>query len=750
MATIKDVAREAGVSIATVSNYLNSTKPVSKEKAKAIQTAIEDLKYSHNMLARNFRIKSNKDIGVILPDLDDSYYMQIFQGIKSYFQNGQYTIHVEFSRNIPEFERNIAENFLKKQVCGLFLVSCQPNNWKFYYDKFTSKDIPLVLIERKIHNLDANFVSFDNYKLMRMMTEHLIKKGYQNICLVSGPEEYSCEEDCIRGFTDVCSSYGITISPKMFIRTDMSKEDAFRKTIKYLKNRDLDAIVTTAETMATGVVEGLAVLNGGARKIPVATFSEERWNYHTHLNASEFGIRTAIKLGHTASRLMERQLDEPLIKETEKIMLDDYHIRVAQRNVSFQQNVLHHKKKKLRVLLLETQQVLALLGMIKNFENLTGIEVDTKVVNYHYFYDEIINNYKDTEEPYDVFMYSMSWLPVFASEHMLHDVTESVKALKTKFFENALEYYGAYDERYYGIPFLYGPQVLYYRKDLFEDPVLQAEYEKVSNISLRPPMTLKEFNSIADFFTNKTNAIPYGITIPAEFSACLVQEIYLRLLAFGGKIFDKQGNVCLDSEQTLKAYINFMRSIKYAKPDYRQENDASAVEAFMNGETAMLITYPTNFMDVTDLRRSSAIGSIGYHIVPGRVPLLGGWGLGISSKSHQKDASMEFLRWTCDEQVASYMTLLGGQPAVTSAYTNDALVELYPWLQLYHSINQYAKPIISPTMPNGKVIPLQEIENVIGKWVYKLLDTDMEVHDAIKNTHQELEELVEKYTNMKN
>ena len=66
MATIKDVAREAGVSIATVSNYLNRTKPVSKEKAKAIQTAIEDLKYSHNILARNFRIKNNQDMEILL------------------------------------------------------------------------------------------------------------------------------------------------------------------------------------------------------------------------------------------------------------------------------------------------------------------------------------------------------------------------------------------------------------------------------------------------------------------------------------------------------------------------------------------------------------------------------------------------------------------------------------------------------------------------------------------------------------
>lgn len=748
MATIKDVAREAGVSIATVSNYLNRTKPVSKEKAKAIQTAIEDLKYSHNILARNFRIKNNQDIGVILPDLDDSYYMQIFQGIKSYFQNGPYTVHVEFSRNIPEFEKNIAENFLKKQVCGLILVSCQPNNWKFYYDNFTSQGTPIVLLERKIHSLDANFVSINNYKLVKQMTENLLRKGHRNICLVTGPQEYSSEEDCARGFTDACTNYGISISSNQHIVTDMSKEDAFRKIIKRLRKTNWDAIITTSETLAAGVVEGLILLNGGTQDVPIATLSEERWNYHTHINASEFGIRMAIKLGRTASSLLKKQLEESRVRETEKIMLDDFHIRNVTENTLYAKKVAEMKPRKLRVLLMVTQQVNALLGMIKNFENLTGIEVETVAVDYHEYYDTIMRGHEEGEQPYDVFMYSMSWLPYFASEHMLYDVSDDVLQLKGIFFDNALEFYGAYQGRYYGIPFLYGPQVLYYRKDLFEDPVIQAEYEKVSSISLRPPATLKEYNSIADFFTNKTDVIPYGVGMPAAYSACLIEEVYLRLLAFGAMIFDEKGNVCFDSEQTLKAYINLMRTVKFANPNYRQTNDTQVVDMFMNGETAMLITYPTNFMDVTDLRKSSAIGSIGYHIVPGRVPLLGGWGLGISSKSEQKEEAMEFLHWICDEQIANYMTLLGGQPAVTSAYTNDALVELYPWLQLYHSINQYAKPIIPPTLPNGKVIQLHEIEQIIGKWVYELLDSDMEVHEAIKNTHRELEELVEKYMNM--
>ena len=171
MATIKDVAKEAGVCIATVSNYINHSRPVSRETAKIIQKAIDKLHYSPNMLARSVRNQSNKDIGVILPDLDDSYYVQVYQGIKSHFRDTDYSVNVEFSENVPEFEHRIAESFLRKKICGLILVSCRPNSWKFYYDNFTSQGIPIVLLDRNIHGLAADFISFDNYNVMKSMTE---------------------------------------------------------------------------------------------------------------------------------------------------------------------------------------------------------------------------------------------------------------------------------------------------------------------------------------------------------------------------------------------------------------------------------------------------------------------------------------------------------------------------------------------------------------------------------------------------
>ncbi|MCI6466245.1 MAG: extracellular solute-binding protein [Faecalicatena sp.] len=756
MATIKDVASLAGVSIGTVSNYLNHTKPVSREVSEKIQQAIDLLKYTPNQYAKNLKSKLSTDIGIILPSLNDSYYVQIFQGIKSCFQNTDYYMNLAFSENIPEFETNIVTSLLKKQICGLFLVSCQPDNWKFYYDNLISKHIPMVLIDRNIRSLDTDFVSFDNRVLLKDMVESLLRMDFRRIYLMSGPEKFDCEAACMRGFSDAYKNYGMNLDEKYFIQTELSKEDAFRKTIKLLNAEIPEVIVTTSESLTAGVIEGITILGYTTDDIPVFTLGEEHWNLHTHSFSSGSTVRPAIKLGQTASRLLIEQLNSPLTKETERVILSGRKfssmsqpasgIRVSPKSMRMPEKE-SSSPRRIRALLLDTPQVHYLLRLLRNFEIRTGTTVEATILPHHFLYETILENHSSGQEnPYDVIMYDIPWMPSLASEHILADISKEISSLDTKIFlPDCLKYYSIFSGRFYGIPFMYAPQILYYRKDLFEDPELKADYKKKNKISLRPPVTLKEFNTIADFFTNKTSAIPYGISVPTAYSECLTPEIYMRLRAFGGNLFTPSGQVCLDCDQSLKAYINFVRSIKYAKPDYRTATDNSAVDDFLAGETAMLISYPSFLRDVTDLRKNSIVGSIGYHLIPGRAPLLGGWSLGISSQSKNKDAAFEFLKWTCEKQITNYSILTGSLPATNSSYLNDELGELYPWLPLYHDIYKYTKPTFPPKLANNKVVPQYEIDEIVCKWIYKLLESEIKVQETITNTHEELKELVQKY-----
>ncbi len=751
MATIKDVAQMAGVSIATVSNYLNQTKPVSKEASTAIQKAVDVLHYSLNLSAKNLKSNTYSDIGVILPNFDDSYYVQIFQGIENAFQNTKYYTNLAFSYDIPENEQNIINHFLKKQICGLLLVSCQQDNWKFFYDRFNSNKHPLVLIDRAIPNLDANFVAFNDHAMIQEITMGLLNDGYRNIHLVSGPNKFTCEANCISGFVNAFRTYNLQPDPSLLIQTNLSKEDAFRKTIQLLRTTTPEAIVATSETLATGVIEALIILNYNIDKIPVLTLGQEHWNLYTRSFSSNSFMRPAIQLGQTAAALLLDQLEAPMTKENEKIILSDISIsnyKIVQHPIS-RKNVGYDatSQKSIRILMLDTPQVHSLLGLLKNFENQTGLKTEVTLLPHRNLYDEILKNHTSESGPlYDIIMYDISWGSTLAAEHILEDITPHLTEIDlNSFLPDCLKYFSHYHQRYYGLPFIYSPQIFYYRKDLFENSKLKAEYEKKNNITLRPPLTLKEFNTLADFFTNHTDAIDYGISIPAAYDECLAPEIYMRLRAFGCDLFDSNGNVSLDPDAALMAYISLVRSCRLAKPNYRAATDQCAVQDFLNGETAMLITYSTFLADVADLRKNSVTGTIGYHHIPGRSPLLGGWSLGISSRSERKQESFSFLKWLCDEQIANYYSLLGGQTAITSTYTNDELLKLYPWLSLYHSTYKYTKYIAPPDLGNNTIVSQNEIDAIVCKWFYELLDDKIEVQEAIVNTRIELEQLVERY-----
>lgn len=750
MSTIKDVASHAGVSIATVSNYMNHTKPVSKAVSARIKAAIEELQYSQNLTAKNLKSSTYNDIGIILPNFNDSYYVQIFQGIEYAFQNSPYYLNLTFSYDIPEIEQQIVQNMLRKQVCGLILVSCQQDGWKFYYENFNKQNRPIVLIDRLISSLDANFVSFDNRTSIREMTQTLLDSDYQKIYLMTGPLRFTSESECVKGFTEAYESSDRAPHKDAIIQTDLNKEDAFRKITGLLKKDTPDIVMTTSETIANGVIEGLHILGYSTQNIPVVTLGEEHWNKYTRSFANFSTARPAMKLGAKAANLLVEKLQSPQLQESDQIILNSNEVHDATMVLSALKApanlqpsaAVGSKKNSIRILMLDTPLVHSFHGLLRNFETQTGIRVDITILQHHRLYDAIVDSSLSdkAENRYDVYMYDIPWLGLLANQGILADISSFMHTIDvSKFLPGSLEYFSKFQDKYFGLPFMYAPQILYYRKDLFDSPALRNQFEKQFGSPLRPPVSLREYNAMAEFFTSKTNAIPYGVSIPAAYDECLAPELYMRLRSYGSEIIDSNGNVVFDNPKTLKAYINFIQILRYAKPDYLNANDVSIVDSFLSGETAMLISYPSFLTNINDLRKSSMIGSIGYNHIPGNSPLLGGWSLGVSERSPNKDSAMAFIRWTCNEQMDSYFALLGGQSAITRTYTNDELVKFYPWLPLYRSVYSYTKPMLPPILRDGQVMSPNAIDAIICKWAYQLINGEAAIEEVIPETQRELE-----------
>lgn len=752
MTTIKDVAEAANVSIATVSNYINKTKPVSLRIEQRIKNAIELLNYTPNLLAKSLKSNIYNDIGVILPSLNDSYYSQIFQGIEHAFQNSKHFLNLAFSYDIPDIERNIVDNLLKKNICGLILVTCMPDDWRYYYDRFTSQDRPLVLIDRMINNFDSNFVSFDNKKTLNNLIKNLLADNKKSIHLFTGPKSFFCENECIEGYTEAFNQAGFAVDISKIITNVLNKEKAFQQTINLLKTARPDIIITTSELSTMGVVEALTLLGYKKEDIPVITLGEEHWNRYTHSFASVSTVRPAIQMGETAANLLTNQIRSPKTHEKSVVILNDRITELSPLNQS--QKVAPAKKaltKEINILLLETPQTSAMQGFLPHFENSTGIRTNVEKLPHRYLFDRILSESSSDEKQSDVYMFDIPWLFYLASSGILADITGYIKDSsfdESIFLPNCLKYFSEFEGKYYGLPFMYAPQILYYRKDLFENRVLSAEYEKLFHSKLVPPRTWTEFVAIAEFFTNcdsSHNLVEYGTSIPAAYKECMVPEIYMRLFSYGGRVFDKQFNIVFDTPQTLKTYVNFRSTFKYAKPDYKTATDISVVSNFINGDTAMLITYPSFLTNITDLRTVSLIGGIGYSLIPGRTPILGGWSFGINSRSSKKDDAFKFINWTATEENANYFTLLGGQPAINSIFTNDELITLYPWLPLYHSAYKYTLPIVPPYKSGRQIISQDKIDSILFKHAVALIDDELDVSTTIMKTHEDLIALFRNY-----
>lgn len=746
MVTMKDVAKAAGVSIATVSNYINNTKSVSTELGEKIADVIEKLHYSPNQMAKTLKSSHNNNIGVILPNIQDNYYVQIFQGITGYLNENGYSVNLGISNDLAEIEQKYIFDFLQKKVAGFVIITSQPNNCSFFIDNILSDHLPLVLIDRQMEIQNVCFLTFDNRNTLNRLTDFFLKKGKKKIALVAGPQNYSCENESINGYIEAFQKNSIPIDDWNIIHTTLSKESAFRSSILYLKDNKPDVIITTSKLVTLGVLESLSIIGC---KVPenviVATLGEDNWNRFNDFQNIISTSRESILLGNEAAKLLCAQIEAPKVFESQiRIFKDKYQTF----NYFIENNISNRKYKKvLKAMMLDTLQVNLFEGLLPRFKNVNLIDIEIKKVPHQQLLDCIYNDQQGT----DVFMYDMPWLYSMANDGILSDITGHINNDNFNryiYLKDCLDVYGKFKDKYYGLPFMYAPQILFYRKDIFLNRSFKNEFNHQYNIKLQPPRSWKEFNIISEFFTRELNPLSptiYGTAVSAAYEECLIPEIYMRMRAYGSEIYNDKFKVVFYSHQTIKAYTNLMELIKNSSPDYIKLNDMMVVDEFLNGNIAMLVTYPSFISNINDLQRSCQVGQIGFANIPGKSPILGGWSLGISNRSKNKEDAFQFINWACGEDMANYSTIMAGQSAIGSVFDNNELISLYPWLSLYKNVYDQAEPIIPPYTNNKAIIPQNKIDRIVSHWLYKLMRNETEIENAVYNTHRELVDLFNRY-----
>ncbi len=743
MSTIKDVARHAGVSVGTVSNFMTGAKTVSPEMAKQIQSSIDELGYKPNSYAKNLRTNNNLEIGVILPNTYDQYYSFLLAGLERELKQSGYYVNLALHDDVPEEEITILDGFMRKDMCGLIVVSCQ-NSFKYFEN---SKRTPTVFIDRKPGHNDVNLISFDAYETTRYLLSELRREGSETIALFAGPATLSCEADSARAFIDFYRDNDMPDAEQYLRHLRATKEESFRAGVEYFSSRRPDAVISTSRNMTNGLEQALSLLGISVNNdIRFVSFGQENWSRSVTSNGVLHTMRPAHWLGKKAARLLLDNIRSPLMFEKQQIVLHDKIIGKPLFRSDMPFSAAIDRTRPIKVLLLDSPNAHAILRTHSDFTRKTGLNVDITLTEHGSMLNRLLN--KEAVSDFDVVMYDNPWLDILIRNKQLADITSFTQSDDFSpdiFLPHLMDKVGMVENRCYGVPFIFGPQLLLYRKDLFENQLLQEQFEKKYRTRLRVPRTWFEFNVISSFFTRKcnpTSPIQFGTAIAAGNEAILMPELMPRVWAYGGCVFDESGHAATSSHAFTKGVSSFIETFSFANPSTRNYTVEQTVADFYNGNIAMLIGFASFVADVNNDKKSKIVGKIGYANIPGGYSVLGSWGLGIPPESKRKEEAFSFIRWTCDPAMSNYFAVLDGQSPLENVYINDELANHYPWLPIIYRSYETNRQRKSFTRGDGVFVPITDVEHAIYRAIDDILQKNCSIDDALKHLSHNIEQLL--------
>jgi len=753
LVNIKDVAILARVSKSTVSNIINNSTNVSIDKIQRVQKAIEELGYKPNATARSLKTKVSNNIAVILPNIEDPNFAFLFTGIERVLSENGYTISLYTTSEIPAKESNIIEQIQQNRVAGAIIITCQPENI-YVFEQLEKSDIKLVFVEREVKGKDFNFIEYNNYSSIYKVTSKLLKRGFKNIILITGPKEYSSEIQCINGFTDAISILSKN-NNTLIKETNFDKESSFKIAMKTFREGLVpEAVIVTSTQILEGVLKAIYILkNNIIKKQVIISLTEYSWSNDCRLTLEDGPHiikiqRRSIELGEKAAEKLIENLKYPVLHDIINLQIDNVMLENELGLENKTSPVKIQTSNNIKVLMLESSALDATKILLPDFEQQKGVNILIDTYSIVDLYGKVVSeSQKDT---YDVFQIDVPWFSEFVESNFLAELDNFIKAYPKTiegFISGVLDIYSKCKNKYYALPYMFGTQLLFYRKDLFEDPNIKIQFKKVYQSELKPPKTWKEYNIIAKFFTksfNPDSPVEYGTTLGARFPTSALCEFLPRMWFYGGKIIDISGNLFLEEKAAVKGLKNYIESFNYSSTNSINNHWDEEVEEFCKGKAAMMILFVAHVTEITDRSKSDVVGQIGYEIIPGGIPVLGGWSLGINKNSNNKEISFDFIKWITSKELAIPHTILGGFTPRLDLFKSSDLLTIYPWLpKALESFTLSRERLVSKVTTGGKISE-RDFENIYGEAIIKAIRKEFSPEKAIKEAQSKIIKLMGK------
>lgn len=256
MVTMKDVAKRAGVSVATVSHVINETRFVSEELKQRVLQVIDEMGYQPDAVARSLRRKETQTIGLIVPDNSNSFFAEVARGIEDVgFEQGYSVILCNSDLNL-EKELTYLDTLIAKRVDGIIFIAATAQ--VEHVESLVESGMPIVIADRKMPEIEVDSVLVDNFQGGYEATKHLLDLGHRRIGCITGPWDLTPSADRVAGYKAALSQHGLRADEDLIVRGDYLRQSGEMAVRRFLElSAPPTAIFACNDLMAIGAMKSI-------------------------------------------------------------------------------------------------------------------------------------------------------------------------------------------------------------------------------------------------------------------------------------------------------------------------------------------------------------------------------------------------------------------------------------------------------------------------------------------------------------
>ncbi|AOY74496.1 LacI family DNA-binding transcriptional regulator [Clostridium formicaceticum] len=256
--TIKDIARMAKVSTATVSRVLNNPDKVSEEKKELVNKIMYEMNYQPNALARGLIRNQTKTVGVIIPDINNLFYPAVVRGIEDVFEINDYNVFLCNTDQDIEKEKKYMNTLLEKRVDGIILMGTRPvDPCKSNHIGRISSKIPLLMVNDYVLGAGVYAVLTDEVEGAYKAVKYLIDLGHRRIAYITGDGSYTTYQNKQKGYEIALQEHDIAMNKDFIIHNLPYPEGGKRAALQLLSKKEErpTAIFAGSDQIAMGVMK---------------------------------------------------------------------------------------------------------------------------------------------------------------------------------------------------------------------------------------------------------------------------------------------------------------------------------------------------------------------------------------------------------------------------------------------------------------------------------------------------------------